>query len=85
MKRLLLIALALICAVPAFAEGVWSSASEGYYHKDANCTFGMEYNLERVRAARRAQRRRLRVSDRLSQLRVGLAAALYRRFSRMEA
>ena len=43
MKRLLLIALALICAVPAFAEGVWSSASEGYYHKDANCTFGMEY------------------------------------------
>lgn len=43
MKRLLLIALALICAVPASAEGVWSSASEGYYHKDANCTFGMEY------------------------------------------
>ena len=43
MKRLLPIALALICAVPAFAEGVWSSASEGYYHKDANCTFGMEY------------------------------------------
>ena len=43
MKRLLLIALALICAVPAFAEGVWSRASEGYYHKDANCTFGMEY------------------------------------------
>ena len=43
MKRLLLIALALICAVPAFAEGVWSNASEGYYHKDANCTFGMEY------------------------------------------
>lgn len=43
MKRLLLIALALICAVPAFAEDVWSSASEGYYHKDANCTFGMEY------------------------------------------
>ena len=43
MKRLLLIALALICAVPAFAEGVWSSASEGYYHRDANCTFGMEY------------------------------------------
>ena len=41
MKRLLLIALALICAVPAFAEGVWSNASEGYYLKDANCTFGM--------------------------------------------
>ena len=50
MKRLLLIALAMIFAVPAFAEGVWSNASEGYYHKDANCTFGVlgEKTVERA-------------------------------------
>lgn len=50
MKRLLLIALALIFAVPALAEGVWSNASEGYYHKDENCTFGVR-NEETVERA----------------------------------
>ena len=36
MKRLLLIALAMIFAVPAFAEGVWSNASEGGHPRTDN-------------------------------------------------